>query len=248
MNSELTTAGATVPATTDTQSSVLSVIERVALDPQIDTAKMQQLLDMQLTIMAKQSEDAFNNALVAAQAEIARHPVIRNRENKHTRSTYADLQAVNEVAVPLLTKHGINLSFQPEDCPDPQCVRLGYTISGHGHTRRGSIDMPLDGAGSQGNTNKTAIHARKSAYTYAQRTLVTLICNIATTDDDGNSAGNVGEPITDKQVADLEAMITEVGADRDGFMKYLRITKLEDLPASTYSTAVKALEAKRRSK
>ena len=41
-------------------------------------------------------------------------------------------------------------------------------------------------------------------------------------------------------------MIDEVGADNAAFLKYLKITKLEELRASSYDAAVKALEAKRK--
>lgn len=51
--------------------------------------------------------------------------------------------------------------------------------------------------------------------------------------------------ISKKQAADLEAKITEVGADYDHFLEYLRIGKLEDLAAHNYDRAIQALEAKK---
>lgn len=51
--------------------------------------------------------------------------------------------------------------------------------------------------------------------------------------------------ITDKQASDMEALIEEVGADRQGFVDWLKIDTLANLPAADYARAVKALERKR---
>ena len=51
--------------------------------------------------------------------------------------------------------------------------------------------------------------------------------------------------ITEKQAQDLDALITEVGADRDAFLKFAKLEKLSDMKASDYDKAVKALNKKR---
>jgi hypothetical protein len=52
--------------------------------------------------------------------------------------------------------------------------------------------------------------------------------------------------VTRSQLADIEALIAETGADKEKFCKWLDVKKLADLPAQHYSKAVKALEAKRK--
>lgn len=54
------------------------------------------------------------------------------------------------------------------------------------------------------------------------------------------------EPVSEEQVAHLEALIEEVSADRTKFLQYLKVTKLEDLRAQAFDDAAKALEAKRK--
>jgi hypothetical protein len=72
-------------------------------------------------------------------------------------------------------------------------------------------------------------------------------------DDDANAAvankpqNGTTEYITEKQAADLKALIEEVGETEDRFIKWARIQSLGKLPASAYSNAVKKLEAKRGS-
>lgn len=62
------------------------------------------------------------------------------------------------------------------------------------------------------------------------------------------------DKITDKQAADLSALIDDVGADREAFMKYIAQDKfiasasLEDIPVRSYQGLVKMLEAKRKQK
>lgn len=56
------------------------------------------------------------------------------------------------------------------------------------------------------------------------------------------------ETITEQQVASLEVMIDEVGAEKDAFLRYLKLSSLSDLPVKSYKTAVAALESKRRKK
>lgn len=59
---------------------------------------------------------------------------------------------------------------------------------------------------------------------------------------------NQTETITEQQVASLEVMIDEVGAEKDAFLRYLKLSSLSDLPVKSYKTAVAALESKRRKK
>ena len=47
------------------------------------------------------------------------------------------------------------------------------------------------------------------------------------------------------QVADLEALLQEVNGNKDGFLKYFKINKLEDLPENQIQRAIAMLEAKR---
>ena len=52
--------------------------------------------------------------------------------------------------------------------------------------------------------------------------------------------------ITRDQVKELEAKISDVGADRDKFLAYLGVTRLEEIPAEQMDFASKALKAKTR--
>ena len=54
----------------------------------------------------------------------------------------------------------------------------------------------------------TATHAAMSAKTYGMRGLLTMIFNVALTDDDGNAAGN-GGPVSDAQLLELQELLQQ---------------------------------------
>lgn len=61
-------------------------------------------------------------------------------------------------------------------------------------------------------------------------------------DTDAQSA----ETITDQQAAGLQAKMEEVGANKDRFLKYMKVEQLSDIRACDFGAAVNALESKRR--
>jgi Zn-dependent oligopeptidase len=222
---------------------MVQVIERAASNPNIDVEKMERLLAMQERIMAQNAKVAFNEAMRAAQAEMPK--IRRNKENTQTSSMYADLEQITDKAVPVYTRHGFSLSYGTADCPTPGHARI-TCVCAHvqGFERTYQADVPLDLTGLKGNQNKTATHGFGSTMSYGRRYLVCLIFNIALTneDQDGNQPSDC---ITEEQVANLTALMTEVKASKELFLKFLRVESLDKLPAKKYSAAVKALEAKR---
>jgi hypothetical protein len=52
--------------------------------------------------------------------------------------------------------------------------------------------------------------------------------------------------ITADQLANIEALIDEVGADKSAFLGWLKLTRLEDITQKFYPNAVNALEKKRK--
>jgi len=86
------------------------------------------------------------------------------------------------------------------------------------------------------------------ATSYATKYAMLKLFSIETGEDDESRVEPYEslEKINDQQVADLDALIEEVQADKQRFLKYLKIERLEELPARAYGSAVKDLEAKRR--
>lgn len=232
--------------------AILHMIERVARDPEADIDKFERLVAVKERMEQQEREKAFNAAMSAAQAEMA--PVVRDRKNTHTHSTYATLEAISEAIRETYTKNGFSLSFGAEPSEIQGHYRI-YCICAHqsGFQRRYEADLPADVAGSQGKTNKTAIQGFGSTMSYGRRYLTLLIFNIALKDedDDGNAAGV--ETISPEQAIDIrgaleeiaEAEEIEVGATVANFCKYMRVETIDKIPQDQFDKATAALKQKR---
>ncbi len=63
--------------------------------------------------------------------------------------------------------------------------------------------------------------------------------------EDAPPTDNMARPITAEQVAELNALADEVGADKAKFCKYLGVDSIADIHPLQFETAQKALESKR---
>jgi hypothetical protein len=226
----------------DREHALVNIIARAASDPNVDVDKLERLLAMQERVLAREAEQAFNTALLAAQDEI--RPIHRNKNNSSTNSTYADLEAVSDAIDPIFRRHGFSSSFGTADCPMAGHYRVTCRLSHTGgHSRDYQADVPADTAGIKGTTNKTATHGFGSALSYGRRYLKLLIADVPTTDDDGRAAGN-GGPINAEQLAVLNGLADAVKADKIAFCKYLKVESLKDLAADDYNDAIHVLKQK----
>lgn len=225
--------------------SILHVIQSAATNPDVDIDKMERLMQMHERLMDKQAHSAYIQAMAVTQSEIKK--VIVDKRNEQTHSDYASYEALDREVRPIYTRHGFSLSFDTEPADKDLMVRVVCEVSHTaGHTRKFSIDMPADGKGAKGGDVMTKTHATGSGLSYGMRYLLKMIFNIAVGvyDDDGNAAGEA--TITEEQAADLEALMSEVGADRKAFLKTCRVDDLELLPQSKLKGAIQRLEQKRK--
>lgn len=163
----------------------LSMIERAARDPSVDVSKMERMFEMRERVMKTSAEQAFNASFVAVRAAVG--PVIKNKSNDQTRSKYADLFAIADVLDPIMTENGFAATFGTADCPLEHHYRItGTLLHAQGHSKEYHVDVPVDGAGIKGQTNKTATHAFGSTMTYGRRYLKVAMFDISITDNDGN--------------------------------------------------------------
>lgn len=224
---------------TEQAGSFIAAIERAALNPEIDPQKMQQLLDVQERILNKQAESAFTQALAALQAEL---PVItRTGEIKvrgQVQSTYAKYEDIDKALRPLLVKHGFSLSFNAE-YGEQQVTIKGKLAHTDGHFQTAEICLPFDTSG-----NKNNVQSVGSTLSYGKRYVVGMLINLVTQGEDDD--GQMADTIDEEEIANLQALIDEVGANKQKFLDYFKVSCLENIPAKDYQKAVKMLEAKRK--
>ena len=192
--------GQGVVATSQTQA-IVSVIERAMMNPEVDIDKMERIMAMQERILDRQAEQAYFAGLAKCQSEM--EAVVKNKMNTHTKSGYADLQAIHKQIKPIYTKHGFAVSASPYmvERETRIGVRLEVTHEG-GHKKVFEGPFPLDVAGSQGKANKTPLQGMGSTFTYARRYLELMAFNISISEDnDGNSTAPTPERTGDIESA-----------------------------------------------
>lgn len=223
-------------------AALLIMIERAARDSTIDIDRMERLVAIHRDMEMRQSEKRYNAAMADAQAEMV--PIVKNQSNTHTRSRYADLAAIAEVAFPIIGKHGFGQSFSTLASDVKGYMRVVCEVTHRdGFSKRYEWDVPLDVAGSQGKVNKTEIQAMGSTMTYARRYFTCMIFNIAIKDDtDGNKQVDVGGPITEAQVDIINARFDAHPIhDRAQFCAFFKIDDIADLPAKDFKRAMHAM-------
>lgn len=223
-------------------SSIMQVIDRAARDPQTDVDKLERLLGMYERIEARQSEQAFNEAMMAAQSEMP--AVVRDAKNNQTNSHYSRLETISKTINPFITKHGFSMSFGTDASPLDGHYRVTCRVSHKaGHSEDYFADVPSDMVGLKGNANKTATHGFGSTMSYGRRYLTLMIFNIATEDDDGNSASGT---IPKEQQEELLELLDEVGKSAMEFCKHFGWSSIAAIPAKDFSKAKHALETKKQ--
>ena len=224
-------------------AQVIQMVERIAMNPEADIEKLERVMALQERMLDRDQEVIFNKALVAAQREM---PVVETKsENKQTNSFYAKLDTINKAIVPVYTKHGFAVSFDTQDSPLPEHIRIVATlVHADGHSKDFRHDLPIDDKGIKGSVNKTQMHGRASTVSYGQRYLLCMIFNISTgTDVDGNR--DQPNKITEEQALDLKAKIQEYTKPDWLETKVLEsygIESLNDLPANKLGEATSKVE------
>lgn len=227
-------------------ASLMTVITRAASDPNFDADKMDRMLQMHERLLNRRAEQEFNSAFAEMQPKL---PVIDRKgririEAKNgdliQNTAYAKWEDIDRVIKPIYTAYGFSLSFKPGVAPDGKITVTAVLRHRGGHKDEATVTLPHDSSGS-----KNAVQAVGSSNTYGKRYAACDLLNIVTEgqDDDGQSA--VNEDITIDQLGELQALMDDVGADRDKFLAFMKADALAHIKAKDYQKAVKALEAKR---
>lgn len=224
---------ASLPARVITPMEMLaSAVERGA-----DIATIERLAALAERMEAQRAEKAFAKAFAAAKANIP--PIIKNRDGHNGK--YADFHAVASVVDPILSANGLFYKHRTIQQQDGAILMVCQLWHEEGHREENSLAAKPDSGG-----NKNSIQAVGSTQTYLMRyTLLASLGIAPSNDDDGRSSSRPVVTIAPDEVEAIEGMIEAVKADRPAFLRFLKIEKLEDLPAKQYDAAVSALQRKK---
>jgi hypothetical protein len=231
--------GRSLPIPTDV--AFMSVIEKASANPDFDANKLEKMLEMYERIMARNAEMSFNSAFAEMQSDM---PTImengRIKIGNEVRSKYALFEDINDTVKPILKQHGFAITFKTKSV-DGAITVTGILMHKDGHREDTEMTLQADTSGS-----KNAVQGIGSSVSYAKRYVLTALLNITTRgeDDDGQAGG--AKTITQDQVLSLQALMTEIGVDKQAFLAYMKVGNLSLIPAAKYADAVIALEKKRK--
>lgn len=241
------TNSASMPLTQESPSkadSMLTIIEKVAMSPDADISKLERMLDLQERIIDKNAAAAFAADMAACQADLP--SVVKQARNDQTRSNFARFEDILETTRQTYTRHGFAISFGTAESPVEQHIRITCEITHkQGHSKDYFVDLPIDNAGMTGKVNKTLMHGTASTMTYGRRYLFCMIFNIALkdADNDGNTQ-QLPQAISVEQAAELKKLLQDTSSDVKAFCKAYRTDCVDNLSATMFNHAKKAIESK----
>lgn len=212
-----------------------AITSRGSLD---DLAK---LLELQEKWESNEAKKAYHRAMAAFKA----NPPKINKDKHVKFSTskgnmeynHASLANVTEKINSALSKVGLSASWMTKQ----NGVILVTCKITHlqGHSEETTLGANADDSGS-----KNSIQAIGSTITYLERYTLLALTGLATQDTDDDGKGAV-EYIDKQQIKQILDAILKLGIDKDLFLSYMEIEKLEEMPKADYKKAMAAIEAKK---
>ena len=163
---------------------MVSMIERVAMDPNSDLEKLERMIALKERHDASNAKAEFAASFARASASF---PTIPLNGKGHNGRPYATLEDITRLTRPVLSDHGLALTFAIE-------VAEHVTVTAKlmhkaGHCEETSMALPRDTSGS-----KNAVQSVGSTQKYGQRYTAQAILGLSLGDDDEDDGRGSGDP------------------------------------------------------
>jgi hypothetical protein len=230
----------------DYPSAGLAVIERLALDPRADVAKLERMIGMYEGLKRREAELAYNAAKGRILKKLAGIKIVKNRSALNEINgavpqkgapepfKYAPLEEIDKHLRPLLAQEEMDLSYS-----DQLAEGGGIRIRGRlrhlpgGYYEDFSMSAPPDTTG-----GKSKVQAVGSTNSYLRRYVACNIFNIVVVgDDDDGNGGTIDEAQTKTMLALIKK--AKVGPK---FLKYMKAQSVEE--AGSLRAAVATIAAR----
>lgn len=210
---------------------------QMAVEQNADIDKLEKLMNLQDRWMASQNRQEFFEAFTKFQSRV---PALTKSKQGHNYK-YAPLSDIAEQIKSTMFECGLSYRFEQKQYENGSIEITCIVSHVSGHCERNTMVSVADTSGS-----KNGIQAIGSAVSYLQRYTLIGALGIATADEDmdGRLALSGGDFIGDEQLAELEALLGSVDANRDKFLAHFKIKEIRDLPASRYASAMAMLRTK----
>jgi len=231
-----------LPAARPESATILELIGRMSSDQSVDVAKVEKLVDLYMRVTANTARQEYAAALADMQPQlplIAERGGIKDR-NDNVQSRYALWEDIVSAITPILSEHGFALSFRTQNEANMVSV-TGVLSHRAGHSEQTTLALPIDTSGS-----KNAVQSVGSSTSYGKRYTAGALLNLRTGDIDDDGASGGKPTLSEEQVANLDALLSEIGGDAKArYLRYAKVKSLDQILACNYADAVKVIEKRR---
>jgi ERF superfamily len=232
------------PSATGSGGGLLTVIERLATNPNLNVEVFDRLLRTRREEEDRQGERAFNLAMSVAKGQL--QPVLKTRDvdypsrkegSARVKYRYENFADVAKIVDPVFAAHGLAYRFAVEQQAD--MARVTCIIShADGYSERVKLESKVD----PGSTGMSMVQALGSVLTYLQRySLRAAIGLAAAVDDDGKAAGGTSPRIVDEQANELRKLFDETGRSVATMLNLIGVNEIEDLTVDQFMRVRAAL-------
>jgi hypothetical protein len=243
---ELTRGDAAVPA----QAQEITSLVEMAIREKVPVEVLERLVALQERVTERNARAAFFEAVSSFQEECpeirkSKTAQIATRGGTKYSYTYAPLEEITRTIRPALKRNGLSYSWDVSVAEGKVLVVTAVLRHIDGHSERASFPVPVDTAAAMSDAQKNG-----AALTYGRRQSLIAVLGLTTADEDldgvqGQRPEREVVRLTEAQVADLDALIDDVGANRAKFLRWLGVERLSDIAQTEYDRAIRALEEKR---
>ena len=219
----------------------------LAITKGVDTDQLERLIAMRNAEIARRAKEDFDKDFAKMQAEfkpVGKTSRADDRDGNKLYS-YCPIEVILSMAAPILANHGFAYSWEEEALPSKE-KRIWCVISGHGHERRGYVDIPFMEPATKA-TN--AVQMRGSATTYGKRYSFLNATGIIVSGEDNDALSNSNpaavkvevvndEPAGPEKAPDpLDAIRAEI---KDEINQFVKLSSLTFEDKSYFTDAEKA--------
>jgi hypothetical protein len=230
------------------EASDVSSLVRLAVEQKVPVEVLERLVALQERVTERNARAAFFEAIARFQErcpqiqKVKTADIVSKRTGGKFSYKYAPLDEIAHVIRPILKECGLSYSWDVA-LGQPGAMNVVCTLRHvEGHSERSTFPVPVDAEGGR----MSAAQANAAALTFGKRQSLTSVLGIATADEDRDGARHdFAQELTPNQIDSLDSLLNETGVNRQTFFAWLGVLKLEEIKASDYGKAVKALESKR---
>ena len=227
-------------------SAVLTLIERLALDPGTNVEKLERMIGMYERLQAREAELAYNAAKGRILKKLAGIEIVKNRsalyeidngkpqKGSYEAFKYAPLEEIDKHLRPLLAEEDMDLCYSDEPLEGGSILIRGRLkhLPG-GHYEDSFMPAPADTTG-----GKSEVQAVGSTNSFLRRYVACNIFNIVVVGDDDDGTGGTIDEIQTKTIVEL---IKKAKAGPK-FLKYMKAQSVAE--AGSLAAAVATIAAR----